>query len=167
MEYISEIFKTSPATYLKEIIIRRLSWMIILLGILFISILYLSFSDLRWVFIGLILLFIIIPIIVFNTYYFYLLTPEARRAISPKRVIFSEEGYIVIEYFNKNDNEEWEKSGHTEIIKETEIKKFLFHDKKIIVELVNGKPGFIVIPTIVLDRNAINYLYSKNDKLFD
>lgn len=57
-----------------------------------------SFFDLRWTFVGLIVIFLIVPFVIFNIYFSKLLTPEARRALAQKQIEFIAGKEIKITY---------------------------------------------------------------------
>lgn len=159
----SDVFKTSPAEYMKQVIRQKLLWLTVMSAAIAATAFILSFHDLKWAFVGLIFIFLIVPMMMFNAYFFYLLTPEAVRAVGMKSVTILDNGNLLIRYFKRNDDGEIEFSGNSETIVKENIKRIDSGDKNIMIYLVSSRPGFIIIPKDALDTETINHLYS-NEK---
>ena len=78
--------------------------------------------DVRWFIVGLAMLFICIPMLLSMIYFYYMLTPEARRAVALKQVEFSPGSDIKIEYLRKGKDDE-----PAEIISEETIPQSQVH----------------------------------------
>ncbi|MDE7410965.1 MAG: hypothetical protein K2M94_02900 [Paramuribaculum sp.] len=63
-----------------------------------------SFYDIRWALVLVMIIFLVIPFIIFHIYYSKLLTPEAQYMISPKSCSIIPDEYIIIT-FHSADNE--------------------------------------------------------------
>lgn len=157
----TEAFKTSPSEYLRVVLRVRRQWLLWLSVAIIATALILTLSDIRWVFVGLIFLFLILPMVLFNAYFFYLLTPEATRAVMLKSVTFSDDGSVAIRYFDKDEDGVCQYSGKTEIIHDIMIKEIDIGDKNIIIFLRKGRPGFIIVPKEAVDEGTINELTDK------
>ena len=162
MEFESEIFTTKASTYVKQVILMNMAWALTTIAAILVVLVCLSFYDLRWIFVGLIVVFLSAPMLIFNAYFFYLLNPEAVRALSPKKVTLERNGNIRIEYFRKDNEGELISIEKNEIIPSTSISGFTMKDEIILVKLKHSKTGFLVIPKTSISEDAINLL---NDKI--
>lgn len=69
-----------------------------------------SLWDMRWAFVGIIILFLIAPMVMAYIYFSKLLTPEAQKALSPKQVklpaatqVPDSERYLTVTYLSANE----------------------------------------------------------------
>lgn len=100
-------FNTTSGDYFKIILLIwsvRYGWML-LIPLMVMTIIGIT-SDVRWLIVALCVLFIIMPMVMAMVYFYYLLTPEARRSVTPKRVEITPSKHIYIEYVTISDENE-------------------------------------------------------------
>lgn len=88
---ITDPFVTTSGDYLSVLMglwLHRYGWLVVL-PILLCAVIG-AFVDVRFLFISLMLLFIVVPMVMSFLYTYYMLTPEARRAVTRKYVEISE-----------------------------------------------------------------------------
>ncbi len=83
-----------------------------------------SLFDLRWAFVGLIVIFLIVPFAIINIYFSRLLNPEARRALAEKQVVFRPGEEIIISYTDPDTPLPEERIGWERIMGITSGKKY-------------------------------------------
>lgn len=101
----TDIYRLTPTAYFRMAAGAILPAMLssALLAILLCATLAVLF-DLRIIFVGLIIIFLIIPFAVGHIYYSRLLTVEAQRALSPKCVVINKDSFLK-EVFVSSDEE--------------------------------------------------------------
>lgn len=151
---------------MKQVVRLRLRWMLVVYFILVAAVLIAGFWDLRWVFIGLILIFIIFPIAMFNAYFYYLLTPDAKLVIGRKKVIFLDVGSIEVVYYTEDEDGQPIPSGLRQMLPATDIKFIKSYGSNLIVGLSSGRPGFIVIPHDSLPDGLLNRLIDNKEQIY-
>ena len=100
-------FKTTPADYLKCLLalwLPRHGWWIIVPMLTFAGI-GIATADVRFAILALFILFIVAPMVMSMLYIYYMLTPEARRAILPKQVDINEGKSIGLTYLPANEDD--------------------------------------------------------------
>ena len=88
-------------------------WMMLLPVIFFLA-LGLALSDERWIIVALMVVFIIAPMVMSMIYTSYMLTPEARRAVLPKRLTVIPGTSIRIDYVSHKELEKSTPHDHPE-----------------------------------------------------
>lgn len=98
-------FITTSGDYFATVMkfwLKSRGW-IILLPVIFFLALGLMLADERWILVALMVVFIIFPMVMSMIYTSYMLTPEARRAVLPKRVIITPGKSLRLEYVSKKE----------------------------------------------------------------
>lgn len=98
--YTTRPFITTSGDYFATVMkfwLRSRGW-IILLPVIFFLALGLMLADERWILVALMVVFIIFPMVMSMIYTSYMFTPEARRAVLPKRVIITPGKSLRLEY---------------------------------------------------------------------
>jgi len=54
--------------------------------------------DIRFIVVSIAIVFVLIPMVMTLLYYYYMLAPEARRAVLPKRVTIEPGRHIIVDY---------------------------------------------------------------------
>lgn len=102
---VTDVYTTAPSTYLKCLAREWGALYGILLIMPVVALAAIGFVlDLRLVIVALALLFVVIPMVMTLLYFNYMLTPEARRAVLPKRVTIVPRREIVIDYEPTGDD---------------------------------------------------------------
>lgn len=118
--------------------------------------------DIRWILVTLIFLFLIAPFIIANIYFSKLLTPQARIALSPKKIRIVSGKYIEIYLVDTED-----KITSTERIQFAQIKDIRQRQKSWVIEIKDSHIVGIIIPRqsiikIFEQQNDCNSTYSSN-----
>lgn len=93
-------FLTTSGDYFGVVLgawMRRYGWSMLIPVCVFLG-LGLARSDERWYIVALLVIFIVAPMVMSFIYTYYMLTPEARRAVLPKRVTVHPGREIILEY---------------------------------------------------------------------
>ncbi|MDE6370302.1 MAG: hypothetical protein K2K92_02295 [Duncaniella sp.] len=104
---VTDIFRTTSGDYFGVVLnawFRRRGWMLLLPIIATLS-LGIVLHDERWMLMSLMLVFIVAPMAMSFIYTYYMLTPEARRAILPKYVEIDEGRSITLVYVRTSETE--------------------------------------------------------------
>lgn len=104
---VTRPFVTSPSDYIKVLLVfwlRRYGWMLAIPVIVCFIIGY--FRDVRFSLIGVMFLFIIIPMLSSFLYPYYMLAPEARRAVLRKKVEVDEGHELRLIYLHPEKKDE-------------------------------------------------------------
>lgn len=100
---ITDVFRTSPATYLKYAAGSMIMTLAVMAAaILAAGLVMWAAVDVRWMLVALIIVMLIFPMTVCYIYFSKLLTTEARRAVTPKHVEIRP-GHSVSEIFQPAD----------------------------------------------------------------
>lgn len=91
-------FTISAASYARETILDYFTKWWWLPAIIIAGCVIASFFDLRWSFVGLILMFLVVPFALFNIYFSRLLTPDTRTALAEKQLSFIAGNRIIVSY---------------------------------------------------------------------
>lgn len=86
--FTTEEFRTTPSEYLRHALKKRLTTAMTIIVIPLLASIIAAFYDVRWLFVALIILFLLLPTAIMITYLSELLTPEAHQALAPKNVRF-------------------------------------------------------------------------------
>lgn len=86
--FTTEEFRTTPSEYLRHALKKRLLSAMTIAAIPLLASIIASLYDIRWLFVALIILFLLLPTAIMIIYLSELLTPEARQALAPKTVRF-------------------------------------------------------------------------------
>lgn len=91
-------YSIPAADYAREAIMTRLTswWWVAALIIMGCGVG--AWSDIRWAFVGLILIFLVVPFAIFNIYFSQLLTPESQKALAQKKIEIIPGEKIIITY---------------------------------------------------------------------
>lgn len=101
----TEPFLTTSGDYLSVLLgawIPRYGWALALPVLLFLIMGY-ALHDERWFLVALMVIFIVAPMVMSFLYIYYMLTPEARRAVLRKRVDIVPGHYLRLEYLPECD----------------------------------------------------------------
>lgn len=128
------------ALTLRDTIMRR--WWVIAFPV--IGTLCLALFDLRWLFVALIEVFIIAPFFIANAYFSRLLTPDARRAVLPKKIIIRALHSIEIDY--KVTDETDAPTPPPERIDWAEVSDVRQHGSGWIIRLIKSPVTGIIVP---------------------
>ncbi|MBD5173559.1 MAG: hypothetical protein HDT08_02860 [Bacteroidales bacterium] len=160
---ITSTFKSTASEYLSLAISRSISTycLLIIIPIIIFSIIALIF-DIRWILVTLIFLFLIAPFIIANIYFSKLLTPQARIALSPKKIRIVSGKYIEIYLVDTED-----KVTSTERIQFAQIKDIRQRQNSWVIEIKASPIVGIIIPRqsiieIFEQQNDCNSTYSSN-----
>lgn len=82
----TDCFRISPGIYLRYTARSVVPRLALAICVPFIACCIAAVWDLRWAFVALILIFLVAPMIVGYIYFSRLLTPQARKALSPQKV---------------------------------------------------------------------------------
>lgn len=116
-------FTTTSGDYLSVLLgiwLPRYGWTLILPTLLCLGIGTLT-GDERFLLLALMLLFIIAPMLMSFLYTYYMLTPEARRAVALKRVDISPKGDMTLTYLKEVDEGDDADEKHYEELSKEEI----------------------------------------------
>lgn len=102
--------------------------------------------DIRWFIIGLAMLFICIPMLLSMIYFYYMLTPEARRAVALKQVEFSQDSDIKIEYLNRGNDDESVEITSVETIPWNEVRSVNRFGNHTLIRLKDDRITILLIP---------------------
>ena len=142
----TDIFKSSASDYIGWAItgVIRRRWWVIIIPLIIISASALIF-DTRWLFVDLIFLFLIAPFLIANAYFSRLLTPNARLAISEKRIKIISGIGIEITYIGSEGEIQ-----PTRTIQWSHVKQVKQHGRGWMIELDDSPPGGIIIPNAAI-----------------
>lgn len=104
---VTDTFRTTSGDYFGVVLnawFRRRGWML-LLPVIATLVLGIVLHDERWMLMSLMLVFIVAPMAMSFIYTYYMLTPEARRAILPKYVEIDEGISITLVYVSTPEAE--------------------------------------------------------------
>lgn len=152
--WISEPFTTRPSAYMKRLISLWLGsrwWIIILFFAIYIAA---SIIDERFVLVGLMIIFLVYPMLMATLCINYLLTPNARRAVLTKQVELRYPESLIITYPNTDDSDESVIPSDTIQLKQ--IRKVRIINGDLILILDNRKLDFIIIPMQSFGSQAMN-----------
>ena len=102
----TETFRIAPSAYLKIGAEKSLPFILGCLAIPLTGCLIGAVFDIRWAFVGVILATLVYPAVIAYVYYTRLLTPEAHRAVSPKKIEFHAPDRIDIVYVTADEESE-------------------------------------------------------------
>ena len=118
--------------------------------------------DIRYTFVGLMVLFIILPFAVFHIYFSKLLNDSSVRALALKYVEIRPDASIVITYLRQIDAEVEPEIAETEIIPSSQIKKILCSGRVIAVTSHSADNYTLIIPKESLSSEEIDTIISFN-----
>lgn len=167
--YTTRPFVTTSGEYFATVMkswLKSRGW-IMLLPVIFFLALGLCLADERWVLVALLVVFIIFPMVMSMLYTSYMLTPEARRAILPRKVTVRPGESITIEYVSRKelqDEKEPVMEGH-EPTRKDDVSEYIPAPETIAWDSLSGegvsarykiyrlpKFQFIIIPWISIPR---------------
>ena len=121
---MTQAFKISPKDYQKILFNRFINrwWLVFAMIIGGISLL--SFFNINFIYVALMVIFIIIPMIVTYLYFYYGLLPESRSAILEKSAEFTDEGIVYL--YKQDDKPDRKELFKWECIKDVEVGKKWF-----------------------------------------
>lgn len=105
-EFSTDIYKIPASAYLKVEawdFALRWAWVLLLPLVLF-SVL--AVSDVRFIFLALIWVFIVLPMLLVMVYYYKLLSPEIHKSLLPQNCRCIKGNHIELTYFNEDDEGE-------------------------------------------------------------
>ena len=162
-------FTTTSGRYLSTLIglwLPRHGWKIAL-PLIAVAAAGIILPDARLILVALMLLFIVMPMGMSFLYTYYMLTPEARRAILPKQVMIAPGEYIRLHYL-PSEKPETEKTDETdgtaidtfpvpadETIPWTDIRRVKLTSSAIVYILNTKRLQFILIPSSAIPKGAI------------
>lgn len=146
-------FRTTSSDYLKCLaalwLPRNIWWMALpLAGFITAGI---ALSDVRFMIIALVILFIIAPMVMSFLYIYYMLTPEARRTVLTKTVEIDPGKRLTLTYQPESDDDE-RPLPEPEVIEWSEIKSTV-RAGRFLMYILNG-PGlrFLLVPCSALQN---------------
>ena len=142
----TDIFKSSASDYIgwagTDVISRR--WWMIVLPLIIIST-FAFISDTRWLFVDLIFLFLIAPFMLANAYFSRLLTPQARLAVSEKRIKIISGVRMELTFIDSEG-----KIQSTQTIQWSNVKQVKQRGSAWLIEFYDSNPGGIIIPNAAI-----------------
>lgn len=114
--------------------------------------------DERLLLVALMLLFIVIPMGMSFLYTYYMLTPEARRAILPKQVVIDEGRSLTLRYLpEEKPEEEKDDTPHfkipdDEVIDWKDIRKVKYTSTAYVYVLNTPRLQFIIVPYLAVKK---------------
>lgn len=165
---LTRLFQTSSGDYFATLMwewMPRYGWTL-LLPVLLSCLAGCVLHDERWLLVGLMLLFIVIPMAMSFLYTYYMLTPEVRRAVLPKRVEIADGRYLKLIYAemaeNMDENNPTEDNDvkvtplpPAEYIDWSEVKKVRYTSRFRIYYLRGQRMQFLLIPhdSLIVSQN--------------
>lgn len=133
-------FTTTSGQYLSALLGLWLPryWVMPVVPVLVCVALGLWLDDWRWLLVGLMLIFIVIPMAMSFLYTYYMLTPEARRAVTPKRVEIEAGSHITLLYVPEE--------MAPERIDKAAIRSVRYRREYLMYELATPRLQFVMIP---------------------
>ena len=101
----TRVFQITSGQYFSTVLsawMKSRGWMLLIPVIIFLAI-GLIHNDERWYLVALMVVFIIGPMVMSMIYTSYMLTPEVRRAVLPKRVIITPGESLRLEYVSRRE----------------------------------------------------------------
>ncbi|MBO4994995.1 MAG: hypothetical protein J6C78_03405 [Muribaculaceae bacterium] len=148
----TETFKTPPSVYFRYVMGQWCSryWWTIAIPLSICGVL--SIVDIRWILVALMVLFLGIPFVMANVYFYNLLTPSAQRAVMPKRLTITPRSAITITYYDCTDDED-PVVTKTETIEWAEIKSIKAFTSYFVIKFNDTAGSIMIIPYNVLKVN--------------
>jgi hypothetical protein len=144
---ITESFKVSPTTLATEILkmwLERNYWMLVVPPAA--CIIMAMFVDIKFIFVAVVLIFLILPPILLFVYYFHALSPESRYSILEHHISMSEEGINII-----YDGED---AHNPEFLAWSDISALLIGSDKIVYKLRKDTYAIIILPFSALSEQG-------------
>ena len=118
--------------------------------------------DIRYTLIGLMLLFLIIPFIVFHIYFSKLLTDKSVKALALKCVEIRPDASVAVTYLRQFDEDTEPTTTGTEIIQSAQIKTIRSYGDYITITSHNADNYPLIIPKSALSAQEIGTIISLN-----
>lgn len=160
-------FVTTSGTYLSTLLglwLPRHGWKV-LLPLLLVALAGVIIPDARLILVALMLLFIVIPMGMSFLYPYYMLTPEARRAIVRKQVIVEPGESLTLHYLPEEKTEETIIEGsedtpafpipEDETIPWTMIRRVKYTTTACVYILDTRRLQFIIVPYTAIPKGAV------------
>lgn len=145
----TETFVTTAGDYFSVVLgawMCRYGWLMLVPEVLFIALGY-ALDDVRWMLVALMVVFIVAPMVMSFIYTYYMLTPEARRAVLSKRVEIVKGEKIRLEYVKREEDGEDETSlPSPEEILWSEVVKVRSTSRFLVYQLKGERMQFLLIP---------------------
>ncbi|MCH5325827.1 MAG: hypothetical protein J1E29_01330 [Duncaniella sp.] len=151
-DIVTSVFKTTSGEYLYTLLsiwIPRHGWPLALTPIAFV-VLAATSHDWRFALVALMTIFIIMPMVLSWIYIYYLLTPEARRALLPKRVQITPGESLLLVYEPATADNGTTTFFPPEKIEAQDIKRVMFAKTGVVYLLRAPMIQFIIVPYSVL-----------------
>ncbi len=159
-------FTTTSGTYLATLIslwLPRHGWKVAV-PLIAVAAACMIIPDERLILVALMLLFIVIPMGMSFLYTYYMLTPEARRAILPKRITIDPGKSLHLHYISAEDTEDKDENGEDankfpipedEIISWSGIKRVRYTSRGCVYILDTPRLQFILVPYEAIPRGSV------------
>ncbi len=143
----TETFSISPQTYMRELALAWLSrhWLIAVVPLAAVAIW--AVYDLRAIYVGLILVFLVFPMAMSMVWFNYAFSPAALKAVAPKQLSFDDNG-ICVDYINA---EERRIAFDPETISSRDILSVEFRSKS--VSVIYGRR---IDCRLIIERSALS-----------
>lgn len=139
---VTDSFRITPTDYLRHSARQTISRLAVILIVPLLVCAVASVWDLRFAFIALILLFLVFPMVISYVYFTRLLTADARRAVWPKHLEFSERNKTVSVVYESADEENAAPSP--DIFSANNIKGASISGKHLIFHLLGSELPLII-----------------------
>lgn len=159
----TETFSISPQQYMRELALAWLGrhWYLPVLPLAAVAIW--AFYDLRAIYVGLILVFLIFPMAMSMVWFNYAFSPSALKAVAPKQLTFTDDA-IRVDYA---DDEDRRIAFEPETICRQDIRTVEFRPKYISVIYGRGIDRRLIIGRAVLTDNMLNLLQTYSSEASD
>lgn len=157
MDSASAAFRSEPRIYMRRLALAWIGKKIIWLAVPIIAVAVWSCFDIRAVYVGLMMLFLIYPMAISLVWFNYSFSLQSRRAISQKRVHITDDG-LLMEYLPNEENVK-PMAGH--LIGWHEIKVYEQHSDRTILIIGPRLDDRLEIPAAAFDCVQWNYLFGK------
>lgn len=153
---ITEPFTTTSGDYMKVLLalwLPRYGWCLPVLLAIFTGI-GIALGDVRYLIIALMILFVVCPMVMSMFYIYYMLTPEARRAVLRKQVEIAENDRLTLTYLPVDEDDD-RRLPPSETIPWSEIKTILRIGAFRVYILRSPRLSFILIPYSVINNTKL------------
>lgn len=144
-------FTTSPAVYIRCLLgmwFKRYGvWVV--LPVIICAVLG-AVADIRWFIAAMMIVFLLTPMLLAYLYFYYMLTPEARRAIMPMQLALHADGALDITYQPLPDSDT---PAHApEHLPAGTVKRTILRKRHLALVLSGPRLAFILVPKSALIR---------------
>lgn len=149
--FSTKTFTTSPAVYIRCLLgvwFKRYGvWIVLPVAVCGVMG---AVADIRWVIVAMMIIFLLTPMLLAYLYFYYMLTPEARRAIMPMQLSLHADGALDIAYQPLPDSDS--PTHAPEHLPAGTVKRTIERRRHIALVLAGPRLAFILVPTTALIR---------------